>query len=96
MNLALVVVAKVSNRVVVKQCSSSVSRQTVVARFRCGIRGGYREVVGLDEDVKYQLAKLGSARLCSNSLGQVRKYLRFRGIIFPLRICEHAKLFVSR
>ena len=29
------------------------------------------EVLGLDEDVHYQIAKLASARLCSTSLGQV-------------------------
>ena len=32
------------------------------------------EVVGLDDDVKYQVSKLTSARLCSNSLGQVYKF----------------------
>ena len=29
------------------------------------------EVLGLDEDVHYQIAKLASARLCSTSLGQI-------------------------
>ena len=29
------------------------------------------EVVGLDEDVKYQIMKLKSASLCSNVFGQV-------------------------
>jgi hypothetical protein len=29
------------------------------------------EVLDLDEDVRYQITKLGSARLCSTSLGQV-------------------------
>ena len=33
------------------------------------------EVIGLDDDVKYQISKLISARLCSNSLGQV--YYKF-------------------
>ncbi|CAB4038392.1 alanine aminotransferase 1 [Paramuricea clavata] len=37
----------------------------------CGIRGGYVEVLGLDEDVRYQITKLGSARLCSTSIGQI-------------------------
>ena len=39
------------------------------------------EVLGLDEDVRYQIAKLGSARLCSTSLGQVNlsKLVQSRG-----------------
>lgn len=39
--------------------------------WRCGIRGGYMEVIGLDSDVKYQIRKMLSARLCSTTIGQV-------------------------
>ena len=37
----------------------------------CGLRGGYVEVIGLDEDVHYQLNKLQSAQLGSNVTGQL-------------------------
>lgn len=37
----------------------------------CGLRGGYVEVLGLDDDVHYQLNKLQSAQLGSNVVGQV-------------------------
>ena len=43
-------------------------------KFRCGIRGGYMEVVGLDADVVYEIQKLTSATLCTNSLGQVHLF----------------------
>jgi len=36
----------------------------------CGLRGGYMEVVNLDEQVKEQLRKLVSCRLCPPSIGQ--------------------------
>jgi len=37
----------------------------------CGLRGGYVEVIGLDQDIHYQLNKLQSAQLGSNVVGQV-------------------------
>jgi len=37
----------------------------------CGLRGGYVEVIGVDEDVRYQLNKLQSAQLGSNVVGQL-------------------------
>ena len=37
----------------------------------CGMRGGYFELVGFDEEVQSQLLKLISIGLCSNTLGQV-------------------------
>jgi len=37
----------------------------------CGLRGGYVEIIGLDDDVHYQLNKLQSAQLCSNVVGQL-------------------------
>ena len=39
--------------------------------LRCGLRGGYLEAVGLDDDVMAQLKKLQSAQLCANSIGQI-------------------------
>lgn len=38
---------------------------------RCGLRGGYLEVINLDSDVHYQLNKLQSANLGSNVTGQI-------------------------
>lgn len=37
----------------------------------CGLRGGYVEVLGLDDQVHYQLNKLQSAQLGSNVVGQL-------------------------
>jgi len=37
----------------------------------CGLRGGYMELHGFDEDVKAQIYKLASINLCSNTVGQV-------------------------
>jgi len=37
----------------------------------CGLRGGYVEVIGLDDDIHLQLNKLQSAQLGSNVVGQV-------------------------
>lgn len=37
----------------------------------CGLRGGYAEVINLDEDVKKMLNKSISAMLCPNVIGQV-------------------------
>ena len=39
--------------------------------LRCGLRGGYVEIIGLDDDVHYQLNKLQSANLGSNVTGQL-------------------------
>ena len=38
----------------------------------CGLRGGYFELFGIDDEVKAQLYKLASISLCSNTIGQVR------------------------
>ena len=38
---------------------------------RCGLRGGYLEVINLDSEVHYQLNKLQSANLGSNVTGQI-------------------------
>jgi len=39
--------------------------------YRCGLRGGYLEVLNLSEEVHYQLNKLQSANLGSNVTGQI-------------------------
>lgn len=41
------------------------------AFVRCGFRGGYMEVINMDPEVKAQLIKLVSVRLCSPIPGQV-------------------------
>lgn len=41
----------------------------------CGLRGGYAEVINLDEDVKKMYLKSISAMLCPTVLGQVSFYL---------------------
>ena len=38
---------------------------------RCGYRGGYTEVVNMDPEVKAQLVKFTSAKLCPTVSGQV-------------------------
>jgi len=45
----------------------------------CGQRGGYLEMVGIDNDVKGLLYKLASAKLCSNVSGQAMVSLMCRG-----------------
>lgn len=45
----------------------------------CGRRGGYMELVGIDEDVQAQIYKLASASLCSTVPGQVMTALMVRG-----------------
>lgn len=45
----------------------------------CGRRGGYMEMVGIDPDVKDQLYKLASSKLCSNLSGQIMTSLMLRG-----------------
>lgn len=42
----------------------------VLSSLRCGFRGGYMEVVNLDPEVKFQLTKLVSVRLCPPVTGQ--------------------------
>ncbi|OMJ80109.1 hypothetical protein SteCoe_19707 [Stentor coeruleus] len=37
----------------------------------CGIRGGYMEILNIDNQVKDQISKLASIMLCSSTLGQV-------------------------
>lgn len=45
----------------------------------CGQRGGYIEMVGIDDDVVDILFKLQSSKLCSNTLGQAMMSLQCRG-----------------
>jgi aspartate/methionine/tyrosine aminotransferase len=45
----------------------------------CGRRGGYMELVGIDDGVKDQLYKLASSSLCSNINGQVMTSVMCRG-----------------
>mmetsp|Transcript_7690 Transcript_7690/g.21400 ORF Transcript_7690/g.21400 Transcript_7690/m.21400 type:complete len:532 (-) Transcript_7690:50-1645(-) len=45
----------------------------------CGRRGGYMEIVGLDQGVKDELYKLASAFLCSSTNGQIMTSLMVRG-----------------
>jgi len=45
----------------------------------CGRRGGYMEMVGMDEEVKDELYKLASAFLCSTTNGQIMTSLMVRG-----------------
>jgi aspartate/methionine/tyrosine aminotransferase len=45
----------------------------------CGQRGGYLEMVGIDGDVKGELYKLASSKLCSNVSGQAMVSLMCRG-----------------
>ena len=45
----------------------------------CGRRGGYLEMVGIDEEVKDQIYKLASSCLCSTLSGQVMTSLMVRG-----------------
>ena len=40
---------------------------------RCGLRGGYIELVGLSDQVKSRIKMYLSARNCSSTIGQVRK-----------------------
>jgi len=51
-----------------------------VPLLRCGIRGGYMELMGMDSKFMEQLYKLCSARLCSTTLGQVCGYCKYIGI----------------
>ena len=37
----------------------------------CGLRGGYFELLGIPSGVKYELLKLASISLCSNTIGQI-------------------------
>jgi len=45
----------------------------------CGRRGGYMELVGIDDKVKDQIYKLASAGLCASMNGQVMTSLMCRG-----------------
>ena len=44
---------------------------TYMHAHRCGIRGGYMEMTGFDNELKEQLYKLCSTKLCPNTPGQV-------------------------
>ena len=44
---------------------------TSIDLFRCGIRGGYMQMVGLDDQVMDQIYKHVSISLCPNTPGQV-------------------------
>ena len=52
-------------------CHILVDTRYLLAAVRCGYRGGYCEVVNLDPDVKVQLFKSISAKLCPTVSGQV-------------------------
>ena len=41
--------------------------------LRCGLRGGYCEIVNMEPEVKVHLLKFLSAKLCPNTNGQVSK-----------------------
>lgn len=43
---------------------------SLFASMRCGFRGGYMEVINMDPEVKAQLTKLVSVRLCPPVPGQ--------------------------
>lgn len=45
----------------------------------CGQRGGYVEMVGIDEDVIEMIYKLAASKLCSNAPGQAMVSLMVRG-----------------
>ena len=45
----------------------------------CGQRGGYVEMVGIDEDVNEILYKLAASKLCSSAVGQAMVSLMCRG-----------------
>ena len=45
----------------------------------CGRRGGYMEMVGIDQDVSDQIYKLASSNLCSTISGQIMTSLMVRG-----------------
>ena len=45
----------------------------------CGQRGGYVELVGIDEDVNEVLYKLAASKLCSSAVGQAMVSLMCRG-----------------
>ena len=46
----------------------------IIHMHRCGIRGGYMQLVGLDNRVMEQIYKHVSIGLCPNTPGQVRTY----------------------
>eukprot|EP00571_Detonula_confervacea_P015798 CAMPEP_0172299458 /NCGR_PEP_ID=MMETSP1058-20130122/1762_1 /TAXON_ID=83371 /ORGANISM="Detonula confervacea, Strain CCMP 353" /LENGTH=539 /DNA_ID=CAMNT_0013008913 /DNA_START=72 /DNA_END=1691 /DNA_ORIENTATION=+ len=46
----------------------------------CGQRGGYVEMVGIDDDVNEILYKLAATKLCSNAPGQAMTSLMCRGL----------------
>lgn len=46
------------------------SHPKVSCLFRCGFRGGYMEIINMDDEVKAQLTKLVSVRLCPPVPGQ--------------------------
>ena len=43
--------------------------------FRCGLRGGYIELVGFSDQVKLRVKTYLSARSCSSTVGQVKAIL---------------------
>ena len=40
---------------------------------RCGLRGGYMEMVGISSDVKQVLERYMDSKLCANTVGQVER-----------------------
>lgn len=64
------------NLLLLLTCPSAALQLTFVFAFllfvsiRCGFRGGYMEVINMDPEVKAQLTKLVSVRLCPPVPGQ--------------------------
>lgn len=44
---------------------------------RCGIRGGYMELLGIKRDVMDVLERYMSSKLCANTVGQVKRIALF-------------------
>lgn len=47
----------------------------VFCACRCGLRGGYIELVGLNDQVRFRIKTYLSTRSCPSTIGQVRKYI---------------------
>ena len=44
---------------------------------RCGIRGGYMEMVGISGEIMEVLERYMSSKLCANTVGQVDKICKY-------------------
>uniref|UniRef100_A0A8C1W0G6 Alanine aminotransferase 1 n=1 Tax=Cyprinus carpio TaxID=7962 RepID=A0A8C1W0G6_CYPCA len=56
--------------VLATECGNLVQLDMSMSFHRCGFRGGYMEVINMDPEVKAQLVKLLSVRLCPPLAGQ--------------------------